>query len=92
MDSNISIKSKQYVKYHRVNYLNYYNEIYTYIIDNNKIPDRIINQKNLTKKKYEFKKMNVIIIEKKMIDRLEIKYYSAKSNNFSWKKYHMKMK
>ena len=30
--SDISIKSKKYMKYHRVNCLNYYNEIYTYII------------------------------------------------------------
>ena len=49
--SDISIKSKKYMKYHRVNCLNYYNEIYTYIIYN----IIMLNQKILFGKKYHMK-------------------------------------
>ena len=55
----ISIKNKNnYVKYHRENCENYYNEIYDFIKDNNKYPERILNHTK-KKKKIANKKTNI---------------------------------
>lgn len=79
----ISIKNKNnYVKYHRENCENYYNEIYDFIKDNNKYPERILNhtkkKKKIANKKYEYRKMikkNFRIFN----NRLQIKYYNEKT-------------
>ena len=56
------IKKDNYIKLNKDNLINYYNEIEEFILDNNKIPDRLKsslnkNKKNLSKKRGRFRKM-----------------------------------
>ena len=75
----ININKKIYVDYPKINFQNYYNEIFEYIQDNNKIPPRLAyikgkNRKTIEKKRTRFRKM---VREKYRIngDRLQYNYY-----------------
>ena len=49
-----------YVRYHRDKCENYYNEIHDFLLDENKIPNRINNSKTQIKKKNQIKEMNFV--------------------------------
>ena len=82
----ININKKIYVDYPKLLFKNYYNEIYDYIQDNNKLPTRLAyikgkNRKTVEKRRTRFRKM---VREKYRIncDRLQYNYYYK--NKFIW--------
>ena len=87
MDINKETKNN-YVSYHRENCEKYYTEIHEFLLDENKIPNRINfpktkNKRKIQKKRNECRKMcknNYRLYE----HRLQIKYYT-KNKQYQWK-------
>ena len=80
----LKINKKIYVEYPKLSARNYYNEIYDYIEDNNKMPSRLAytkekNRKTVEKKRSKFRKMvkNKYRIHE---DRLQYSYYYKNKN------------
>ena len=80
----LNINKKIYVEYPKISSPNYYNEIYDYIKDNNKMPNRLEyskekNRKTVEKKRAKFRKM---VQSKYRIheDRLQYSYHYKNKN------------
>lgn len=50
--NNKIIKNKRYVNYNKEKILNYYNEIYYYILDNNQLSSHLQSNENKNKKQF----------------------------------------
>ena len=85
-DLKINSQKKLYINYRRNGLINYYNEIYTYLIDNKKMPQRFQytkekSRKIMEKKRGKFKKL---VKEKYRIINNRLQYNHYYKNKFIW--------
>ena len=70
----LNINKKIYVEYPKISSPNYYNEIYDYIKDNNKMPNRLAYSKEKNRKTVEKKGLNLGKWYKVNIESMKIDY------------------